>query len=248
MSNIFGQLTDNGLEETQDRLGGFSRLESGAYLGKIKMAYAGQSASGARSVTLIFGHGEGAKDEYRETVYITNKAGENFYLDNDKKKHPLAGFTIIDDLCQVMTGKPLAQQTTDEKVVNVYDSDAKKELPKSVPVLVELLGGDVTLGIIKQTVIKQVKQNGVYVDTNETRDDNNIDKVFHFPSNLTVVEAKKGVQAATFYGAWVEKNTGVTRDRTKKAGNPGVKAGRPGMPPIANAASGAAKGASLFGR
>ena len=245
--SIFGNLTNEGLEEAQDRLGGFSRLESDAYLGKIKMAYAGKAASGAQFVAIIFGHGEGAKEEYRETFYITNKKGENFYIDADKKKQPLPGFTVIDDLCQVITGHPLNVQETEEKTVNVYDPEAKKELPKAVPVLVGLLEGEVTLGIIKQTVNKQVKNGaGEYVDTDETRDENVVEKVFHHPSNMTVVEAKRGSTQAAFYGSWVEKNRGVTRDKTKKTGQ-GGKAGKPGMPPTAGAANAAAKGASLFG-
>lgn len=247
--SLFGNLTNDGLEEAQDRLGGFSRLESDAYLSKIKMAYAGQSSGGARSITLIVGTGEGFKDEYRETIYITKKTGENFYVDDQKKKQPLPGFTTIDDICQMVTSKPLAQQATEEKMVNVYDPDAQKELPKSVPVLVDLLGGEVILGIVKQTVTKQVKQGDTYVDTNETREENVIEKVFHHPSNLTVAEAKKGAQTAAFYGAWVEKNKGQTRDKTNKKGAAqGGKTGKPGMPPIAGASNGAAKGASLFAR
>ena len=247
MTNIFGNLSNDGLEEATDRLGGFSRIESDAYLGQVKMAYAGQSAGGARSITLIFGHGEGFKDEYRETVYITNKKGENFYLDTDKKKQPLAGFTIIDDLCQVTSGKPLAQQATEEKVVNVYDSEAKKELPKSVQVLTEILGIEVSLGVIKQLVTQQEKNSaGVYVDSDKTREENVIDKVFHHPSNMTVVEAKKGATSATFYGSWVEKNKGKVRDKTGGKKGAGGNAGKPGAPPVAGA--GAAKGASLFAR
>lgn len=242
--SIFGNLTNDGLEESQDRLGGFSRLESDAYLGKIKMAYHGKSAGGAQFIALTVGYGEGFKNEYRETIYITNKKGENFFVEDGKKK-PLPGFTTIDDICFMITEKHLNQQASDEKVVNIYDYEQKKEMPKSVPVLVELLDGEVTLGIIKQTVNKQVKSGNEYVDTDETRDENFIDKVFHHPSNLTMVEAKKGGQTAAFYGAWVEKNRGITRDKTKK-NTQGGKPGRPGVPPTAGA--GAGQGKSLFAR
>jgi hypothetical protein len=161
---------------------------------------------------------------------------------------PLPGFTIVDDLCLVTTNKPLAQQPTEEKVMNIYDADAKKELPKSVPMLVDLLGKKVTFGILKEVRNKQVKNGaGEYVDTDETREENVTDKVFHFPSNLTVVEAGNGTQTAIFHPAWVEKNQGVTRDRTNKdaTGQKG-RAGRPnGAPP--KASNTAPKTASLFG-
>ena len=54
MSNVFSNLTGNGLEESQDRLGGFSLLDTDIYVGTIKMAYGGSSASGALNVTLVF--------------------------------------------------------------------------------------------------------------------------------------------------------------------------------------------------
>jgi hypothetical protein len=248
--SLFNNLTTDGLEEAQDRLGGFSRLESGAYTGKIKAAYAGVAAnSKAQSITVILAHGKDGKEEYRETLWITNKNGENFFVNKggDGKKSPLPGFTIINDLCLVTTNKPLAEQPTEEKVMNIYDPDAKKELPKAVQMLVDLLDTEVTFGIIKQTVNKQEKDSaGNYQDTAETRDENFTDKIFHYPSNLTVNEALNKITTATFYGAWVEKNKGVTRDRTNKdLAKNGGKAGRPGMPPQAATAGG--KTSSLFG-
>jgi hypothetical protein len=248
MSNVFGSLTTDGLEESQDRIGGFRVLESGPYTGTIKAAFAGKaSASNAQSVTVILDTKEGG--EYRETFWITNKNGQNFYT-KDSKKNPLPGFTIIDDICLVTTNKPLAQHATEDKVMNIYDPEAKKELPKSVPMLIELLGKEVTFGILKETRNKQAKNaNGEYEDTHESRDENVTDKIFHYPSNLTVVEARRGIQTPAFYGAWVERNKGQTRDRRSikdgEAGGQAGRAGRPGMPP--KAGDSAAKTTSLFG-
>jgi hypothetical protein len=249
MNAVFGNLTTNGLEETQDRLGGgFRPLESGAYTGKIKLAYAGKAASSnAQSVTIVLAHAGG---EYRETFWITNKEGKNYY-ERDGKKNALPGFSIVDDLCVVTTNKGLAQQGAEDKVVNLYDFDQKKEVPTSVPMLVELIGKEVTFGIRKELRNKQAKDgNGVYQDTAEEREENVTDKIFHYPSNLTVVEAKKGIQTPTFYGAWVERNKEQTRDRrTIKDGAGGSqngRAGRPmGAPPKAD--DSAAKATSLFG-
>ena len=243
--NAFGNLSSAGLEETQDRIGGFRVLESDAYTGEIKMAYAGKaSGSNAQSITVLLAHDGG---EYRETFWITNRNGENFYT-KDGKKIGLPGFSIIDDLCLVTTNKPLAQQTTEEKVVSLYDYDAKKEVPTSVAMLVELLGQKVTFGIQKHLKNKQAKDgNGVYQDTADSREENVTDKIFHFPSNLTVVEARKNIQTPTFYGAWVEKNKGQTQDRRSiKDGASSAQGGRAGAPPKSNGAA-APKTASLFG-
>jgi len=248
MTNVFGNLTTDGLEESQDRIGGFRVLESGPVRGKIKIAYAGKaSGSNAQSVTVILAHENG---EYRETFWVTNKAGENFYT-KEGKKNPLPGFTIIDDLCVVTTNKSLAQQPGEDKVVNLYDYEQKKEVPTSVPMLVELLGKNVIFGIQKHLKNKQVKNTstGNYEDTAETREENVTDKIFHFPSNLTVVEARKGIQKAGFYDAWVERNTGQTQDRRSikdgQASAQSGRTGRPGAPP--KSGEGAAKTTSLFG-
>ena len=252
--SIFGNLTNDGLEETTDRLGGFQIRATDIYPATIKAAYAGQSAGGARNVTVIAELPDG---EYSETVYVTNKKGENWFLNqNDKsKKVPLPGFTTIDDICLVTTGKPLSEQDSEEKVVKVYDYDEKKELPKSVPVLTELTGKPVILGLLRSIVDKNVKNDstGEYEPSGETREVNSIDKVFHYPSKVTVVEAREAQKAgrdaeATFFDKWVEKNKGQTRNRAKGADGKGGQSGRPGGgAPQAGGAGGQKKTNSLFG-
>lgn len=247
MNAIFGNLTTEGAEGKEDRLGGFRVYESGPYLVKLKMVYTGKSSGGARFITVIADTESG---EYKEVVYVTNKKGDNYYMKDDKK-NLLPGFTLIDDLCLVTCNKSLSEMGTEDKVVNVYDPEAKKEVPTSVPVLTELLGKEAIFGILKMTKNKQVKNTstGEFEDTGDSRDENGIDKIFHHPSNLTVVEAQKGIQTPTFYGAWVEKNKGKTQDRRAikdgAAGGQNGRNGRPGVPP--KAADSAQKTTSLFG-
>lgn len=249
MNAIFGNLTTDGLEETQDRLGGFSVIESGAYTGTIKAAYAGQSNSGARSVTLVLGL-EGQAQDYTETIYVTKRTGENYFLGgtNKDKKIPLPGFVTIDDLCLVTTNKSLAEQVTEDKVMNVYDPEAKKELPKSVPMLTGLIGKQATFGIIKAKENKNEKgSDGNYHPTPEVRETNSIEKIFHYPTNMTVVEARNGSNEAVFHKAWVSKNAGEVRDKREiKDGAQGGRSGRPSAPPQA-ANNGQPKTNSLFG-
>ena len=250
--SLFGNLKSDGLEQTQDRLGGgYQPKETDIYTGKIKALYAGKSAGGAQSVSLILSLADGS--EYRETFWITNKKGENFFLNKaDKTKTvPLPGFTIVDDLCLVTTGKPLAEQDTEEKTIKLYDSEAKKELPKAVPMLVEALGLEVSLGIVKVLENKNEKQGDEYVPTAETRELNATDKVFHTETRMTVVEAREGAEVAKFWDSWLERNKGNTRDkRTIKDGQAGT-AGAPKAAGASAAAAPAAGGAprkSLFGK
>jgi hypothetical protein len=245
---MFNNLKSDGLEQSEDRLGGGFILDTDAYDTTIKLAYGIESTQGAKGVVLVT---EVGGREYRETIYVTNRAGENFFLNKDDKtkKVPLPGFTVIDDICLCATGTSLSEQPVEEKTVKIYDYDEKKELPKSVPVLVELLGKPVTLGIFKNLENKSVKQGNDYVPTAETRLTNNIEKVFHTETKLTTAEARQGMSAGEFYDKWVERNKGVERDRrTLKEGEAG-KSGRPGGPPQAGgAAAGAAPKKSLFGK
>lgn len=246
MSGIFGNLTAEGLEESQDRLGGFSPLETDIYVGKIKALYAGESSGGAMSVSLI---AEMGGKEYRETFYVTNKKKENFFYNKDDKtkKVPLPGFTIVDDICLITTGKPLAEQESEDKVINVYDPEQKKELPKTVPMLTGVIGQNIALGILKQLENKSTKQGDEYVPTADTREVNVVDKVFHPEVKLTVAEARNGQEQPKFWDAWVDRNKGQTRDkRTIKDG-----AGTAGAPPKSGAAPAAGQAAprkSLFGK
>jgi hypothetical protein len=246
---LFNNLTSDAHEvETEDRLGGFSVLESGSYDAKIKVAYAGKAASGAQSVTFIFDiNGR----ELRETIYITNKQGQNFYLTKDKKKAPLPGFTTVDHICLVASGAPLSEQTTEDKMVKVYDKDAGAEIPKSLPVLTDLVGKTITLGLLKVLENKTEKDsNGNYVAIAETRESNQIDKVFDTDTKMTVVEAVKELEP-TFHTAWVEKNAGQTRDKREiKDGQAGgAQSGRPGRPAGGppQQSTGASSGRKLFG-
>lgn len=241
MNAIFGNLTTDGLEEAEDRLGGFQPLDTDIYSADIKAMYAGQSAGGAQNVTVI---ADVNGREYRETIYITNKKGENFFLNkNDKtKKVPLPGFTTVNDICLVATGQPLSEQATEDKVVNVYDKDAGREIPKSVPMLVNCLGKNVSLAIVRQVENKSVKQGDEYVPTADTREINFIDKVFDTESHMTVVEAVNEADEAAFWDSWIDRNRGKTRDKVEAVAD-GAKSGRPGGAPQAGAP---AKGKSLF--
>lgn len=225
--SLFGNLTNDGLEKTEDRIGGFAPLETNIYETTIKAAYAGKSSGGADSVTLIL---EADGREYTETIYVSNKKGENFFLNkNDKtKKIGLPGFTVAEHICMVSCEKLLSQMEGEEKVVNVWDNDQKKQVPKSVPMMTELLGKKVYLGIVQQLENKNEKQGDEYVPTAEVRTTNFIDKVFHHPSKLTVPEAEAGATEPDFFDKWKTRNEGQTRDkRSIKDGDAG-QSGRPG--------------------
>lgn len=244
MSNMFGKLTTAGLETTGDRLGGSSIMDTGVYDGTVKLAYAGKArSSNAQSVTI---HIDINGREFRETLWITNKEGQNFFADkkDPSKKQALPGFTSVEELCLVTTGLPLSEQTVEEKVVSLYDFDLKKEIPQNVPVLTDLIGMPVSVGIVRQIVDKQVKDAaGNYTNSGQTREENVSDKFFHQESGRTVTEVRQGIEEAIFKGKWAEKNTGVTRNKAKGAEG---KSGAPKAGPAGAPAAGAPKRTSMF--
>lgn len=244
--SLFKNLTTDGLEAATDNAG-FSKYESDIYPAVIKAAYAGKSEGGAHNVTLLLDiNGR----PYTETIYITNKKGENFFLNKQDptKKVPLPGFTIIDDVCWVTSEKSLAEQDTEERVIKLYNYDEKKEIPTKVEMLVDLIGLKLDVAILKSLQNKKKKNDatGAYEAIAETQEVNNIEKVFHQETGLTMVEIRNEMKEPDFRNTWLTRNKGVTRDKTEKVA---AGAGTAGAPPKPSApGESAPKKSGLFGK
>lgn len=252
--SLFSNLDTAGTEAVEDRLGSdYSAIKAGIYTGKVKQFYAGEASSGARSVTLILAGGDFGDREYRETIYVTSgkaKGGKNTY-EKDGKTYQLPGFIVANHLSQCTVGCELKDLAFEDKMVNIYDSELKKEVPKSVPVAVDMIGMEVSVAILNVLENKTEKQGEAYVAIADTRETNNIDKVFNTEHRMTVHEAQAKAKdpetVAEFWDKWAEKNTGKQRDKTSK--NVGAATGKSGAPTSGGApASGtAAPRSSLFG-
>lgn len=260
--SLFGNLKEKtqNAEETRDSLGGgFSAKETDIYTGVLKVAYVGKADSDADYMQIIIEDMKNSDGvpagEYREQAYFTSgkdKGNKPTYEKNGKEYY-LPGFTVVNDLLLMTTGAEIFEANFEEKVVKVYDFDAKADVPKAVMVAIDAIGQPVTFALQKATEVKQKKEGNTYVDTDETRDVNSIEKIFHNELLVTVVEAreaeKKGVEVtrelAVFHDAWLDKNKGVTYDKTKGKGN-----GKGGVPPKPGASTGSAPaaGKSLFGK
>ncbi len=251
---MFNSLKNDDLVESVDRLGGFHPFKSDVYIGPIKMAFVEKAASGAMGVALVI---ELDGREYEQTIYVTDKAGKNYFVDkNDKtKKQALPGFNVIDDLCLVATGEPLSAQDEhlEEKLVKVYDKDTKGRVPKSRPVITSLIGKTVAVAIFEILENKNQKEGDKYVPTAETRTVNEIEKVFDVESRLSVAEARHQ-RPAEFWDAWVKQNKDRVIDKRTIKDGMGGQGGSLGRPPAGNGntqgaapASGGAPKRSLFG-
>lgn len=227
--SLFKNLTHSkDIAETKDTLGGGSFVkESGVYDGVIKMAFATTAASGAMAVELHIDLEDGTL--YRETIYVTNRNGENFYKDK-KTGAPryLPNFVTVDELCAITTSEYLAAQETEPKTFKLYDKEAKTEINKEVPTLTALSKKKVKLGIIKKIENKQTlnESTGKWVDTNETRESNEINKVFS-EDGFTLNELLAKADEPEFITDWITKNEGYTRDTSKVVG--GTSTAKPGV-------------------
>lgn len=226
--SMFSGITTEGLEKTEDRLGGFKVWPTNVYDAKIKMIYGTTSAGGAKGVVI---HLDINGEEYRETVWFTNKQGQN-YSEKDGKKTSLPGFITLNEMAALSTGFGIEGQTFEEKQVMIWDRDAGKELPKAAEVITSMLDKPITVAIQQNLEDKSVKQGNEYIPTGETRDTNTIDKCFHTETRRTYNEVVENIDA-DFLNRWLERNEGKVRNRAKGAGKAGTPGGTTGGAPKA---------------
>ena len=205
--------TDDSIKGGKDTVGGgYAPKPSGVYDGVIKVAYLSKSIGGATAVNLIVAIGD---SEYRETVYITNKEGKNFYIDkNDGAKNYLPGFNTINDIALLTAQRELSQLDTERKVVKLWNAEQAKEVPTEVECITAMHGKPIKLGILEEITFKNVKQGNEYVPSNELRTSNVISKVFHPTNSKTVNECRAKAETAEFIDKWKAKWDGKPNDKT----------------------------------
>lgn len=210
------KLDDSVVIETEsDRIGGGGFiLESDAYDLVMDVVYTSKSKNGATAINFIFSKSD--SNTWKHTVYVTNRKGEPFYIDKKTgEKKPLPGMSQVNAICLLSIGKELHALDTDEKVINLYNFDLEKDTPTKVDCITDLHGESITLGVLKQLGNKNVKgDDGVWAPSNETKESNEIGKVFRTKDHMTKAEIIAKSTTAEFYDKWVDKNTGVVVDKT----------------------------------
>ena len=244
MSLLSNLKSDDSIAQERDSVGGGGLLDAGLYMSKVVLAYLTKSAGGA--VGLVLNAKTEAGREIRQTLWITSgtaKGGTNYYTDKDGAKQYLPGFLVANSLSLLTIGKEISDLDTETKVVNAYSPEAKAEIPTKVEMLVELLGKDILIGLVKQVVDKTQKNDaGVYVPTGETREENEIDKMFRASDRMTTAEIRAKAESAAFAATWEAKHAGQVKNKAKGAG---AGAGTAGAPK--GAAVSTKPKASLFG-
>lgn len=225
MSLLSNLKTDDSIAGERDSVGG-SVLDTALYPSKVTLAYLIKSDGGA--VGLVLNAKTDAGRDIRQTIWMTSKSGANYYTDKAGAKQYLPGFLIANSLSLLTVGKEIGDLVTETKVVSAYSKEAKADVPTKVEMFTELLGQDIIIGLIKQTVDKTQKNDaGVYMPTGETRDENEIDKLFRARDRMTVAEIRAKAEAAAFVATWEAKHAGNTRNKAKGTGAGTGVAGTP---------------------
>lgn len=236
MSLLATLSTDSSVTEEKDSVGSGGPLDSGLYKSTIALAYVTKSAGGAMG--LVLNLKTEANREIRQTLWMTSgtaKGCKNYY-EKDGEKFYLPGFNHANSLALLTCGKEISELETETKVVNVYSAEAKSEVPTKVEMLMDLLGKEIIVGVIRQTVDKTKKNEaGVYEATGETRDENEIDKLFRAKDRMTTAEIRAQAETAGFIDTWDAKFTGTVKNKAKGA------AGTAGAPKAAGAPAAAKK-------
>lgn len=243
MSLIANIGTQDDIADEKDSIGSGGPVDSALYPMTISLAYFTKSKNAAIGMVIHFKTEDDR--EVRQTVWMTSgkdKGGKNYY-ERDGQKHYLPGFIHANAIALLTVGKEIAQVDTEMKTVNVYNPEVKAEVPTQVEVPVELLGQEVLVGLIKQTVDKNEKgDDGIYRPTGETRQENEIDKIFRASDRMTTAEIRAKSEEAVFADQWDAKWTGKERNKAKGA------SGTSGAPAGGMAAAGSKKPTqSLFG-
>jgi hypothetical protein len=232
LSNI---KSDDSIANERDVVGGSRVLESGVYKLTVQHAYVNKASSGAIGIVVSFK--TDTKQDLRQTFWITSgaeKGNKNYYTDKNGDKQYLPGYLMANSLCLLTTGQEISELDTEQKVIPLYNAEAKKEVPTTVDMLMDLVGKQVLGAVVKQIVDKTKKNDaGVYVPTGETREENDIDKFFRERDGMTTAEIRGQAEKASFIETWKEKNAGQVRNRVKD----GAAKGTAGLPTAGASAS-----------
>jgi len=214
---------DDDVKLDEDTLGGGGSFiwESGVYDCVVDMAYLSESKGEALGLTVTLLNG---KKKLKETLWLTSgkaKGKSSTYIDAKGEKRPLPGYTQGLNLCMTTVDQTIdeAAKDSEAKTINIYNFDAKKEMPTNMDhVMTNLIGKPVKVAVIKRKVNKRVfdQNTRTYVETADIKEENVISQFFYADSGLSVMEKGKGVTEAGFITKWKEANDGNTHDRSKK--------------------------------
>lgn len=212
-------------QEVEDRVGGaFQPIKSGIYKAEIKQMYAKPAKSGALGIHIEYELKPltGSPRKFTEAYYVTNKNGENFYLDKNGNQQYLAGFNHVNDMCLGLTGKTLFELNDEGKLelknIKVYNYTTQKDEIEQLPTFVPLLGKELALAIVERHENGSKQVGNEWITTSEKRIRNSVEKVFLLKNGIpfTHKELKAGLNEPQFATEWSDVWKDKIDDRYKE--------------------------------
>ena len=232
-------------EKVTDRVGGFVIHETGVYEATLRRMYASKADSGSLGVTLeldLFTDPNSDKTtRMTKTIYVTNSEGENFFISQkDNKQYMNSGWLMIDAIANFATDGEagLAELETEEVFIKrTVDGQETTVTVEGYPEVADL---SLNIGLMKVNKPVSKKVDGKWVDTEEMRDENEIERIFN-EEGFTFLEWEANqLDAPEFINKWEKEWKGKTKTIKPKVAKTSRTAG--GRQPAAR--GGAARGAA----
>jgi len=191
-ANVFD--FDDDIQESEERVGGFSLLASNIHKLRITQAYMILSKNGAKGVVIDAETPEGHK--HSQTFYITNKSGQPYYV-KDGKKNMLPSMVTINNLAKLLGFKNFGEvyNARVKKAGTIFDWESRKEITKEVEMLTKFCGKIVAAAIVHRKENKNKLVGKEYKPTNEAREFNEILVFLDKKTNRTATELAENADA-----------------------------------------------------
>ena len=190
-------------------------VDSGVRNMIIDMAYMAKSTGGALGLNV---HLKDVDSNFvqKERIWLTSgdaKGNRNTYTDGEGQEKYLPGYLQGNSLAKLATGKAINEQDVQKKTIKLWDFDQNAEVPTEVDCVVSMLKQPVKVGIIKVRENKRALSGGNWIDTNEPKEKNEVERFFD-SDGRTSQELKAG-EPAEFIDTWRAKYDGQMIDRFK---------------------------------
>lgn len=193
-------------------------LASGIYDAIVKYVYLTEAKSGTGVANVVLTI-NGVDRNF--THYITWKeTGKPEKMVNGKPT-TMPGFKQLNSLAYCAVGKCVGNGQngtvgSEEKTIRIYSREAQSEVPTQVPVLTELCGKPIKVGIKCINKHKTALVGSVYKPTTETFKTNEVDRYYDSTGALAMEIAQD--KPAEYGTKWAEAHTGeVFEEKLKEA-------------------------------
>ena len=223
LNSLFG-LNGNTVAVEEDRIGSgksWAPLPTDIYNATLKYAYFDSTAKGTPFVQVVLD--VQGKTINPKPLYIAYADSHKPYKTVDGKQVFTPAWRTLDSLAFAVTGKSIGACALEEKVIQKYNYDVKKEVPVKVKCFSGLIDVDIKVALKKYNEYKKSNVNGTWIPTSETRAVNIVDK--YFSKEGKTAEEIVHNKPAEFATKWLEVNKG--KEFTEKLPD--------GVTPVANA-------------